>query len=111
MGIELVELPYFAIGPPTLIAIPGFDQVCVCELLETTYCVESRGNLVGDRLVVDNAVAMRRADALFVKALGIQGKALCFVTNPLGSTKLKLDERFGLFSTADLRYRGFPAEC
>src|SRR5712691_6154259 len=71
----MVQLLYFAIGPPALIAIPGFDQIRVCELLETTCCVESRGDLVGDRLIIDKAVAVRRADGLFVQVLGLEHAA------------------------------------
>ena len=62
----MVQLRHFAVGSPTLIAIPGFEQIRVCELLEATCCVESRGELVGDRLIVDKAVVVRRADGLFV---------------------------------------------
>ena len=62
----MVQLRYFAIGPPALIAIPCFEQIRVRELLETTCGVESRGELVGDRLIIDKAVAARRADGLFV---------------------------------------------
>src|SRR5262249_7994665 len=65
----------FSIGSPALIAIPGFEQIRVCELLETTCCVESRGELVGDRLIIDKAVAMRRADGLFVQLLGLDHAA------------------------------------
>src|SRR6266851_2495552 len=68
----MVQLRYFAIGPPKLIAIPGFEQIRVCELLETTCRVEPRGELVGDRLIVYEAVAVRRADGLFVKLLGVE---------------------------------------
>ena len=42
------------------------------DLLETARRVEARGELVGERLVVDKAVCARRADGLFVKALGVE---------------------------------------
>src|SRR5262245_41121492 len=71
----MVQLGDLAIGPPTLIAIPGFEQVRVRELLETTHCVESRRDLVGDRLIVDKAVAVRRADGPFVELLGLEQAA------------------------------------
>src|SRR5580658_7096004 len=68
----MVQLRYFAISPPTLIAIPGFEQVCVCELLETTCRVESRGNFVGNRFIMNKTVCMRRADRLFIEGFGIE---------------------------------------
>src|SRR5436305_717128 len=71
----MVQLRYFAVGPPALIAIPGFEQVCVREFLETTRCVESRGELVGYCLIMDKAVAVRRADGLLVKLLGLEHAA------------------------------------
>src|SRR5580698_3461436 len=71
MGIQMVQLGYFAISPPTMIAIPSFEQVRVRELLETTCCVESRGNLVGNRFIVNKTVCVRRADRLFIEGFGI----------------------------------------
>ena len=55
----MVELRHFAIGPPALIAIPGFEQRRIRKLLETTCCVEPGGELVSDRLIVNKAVAVR----------------------------------------------------
>src|SRR5262249_21670724 len=72
VGIKLVKLPYFAGSPPTEIAIPGFDQIRIREFLEAAGCVESRGELVRDRFIVDKAVAVRRADGLFVQLLGVE---------------------------------------
>src|SRR5215475_1476754 len=71
----MVQLRYFAISPPALIAIPGFEQIGVCELLETTYCVEPRGDLVGERFIVDKAICVRRVDGLFVELLGLEHAA------------------------------------
>ena len=71
----MVQLRYFAISPPALIAVPGFEQIRVRELLETTCCVESRGKLVSDRLIMDKTVAVRRADGLFVELLGLENVA------------------------------------
>ena len=42
------------------------------DLLETACRVEARGELVGERLIVDKAVCARRADGLFVEVLGIE---------------------------------------
>ena len=41
------------------------------DLLETTCRVEARGEFVGERLIVDKAVCVCRADGLFVKVLGV----------------------------------------
>src|SRR6266576_6227530 len=71
----MVQLRYFAISPPTLVAIPGFVQIRICERLETTCCVEARGDLIGNRLIVDESIGVRRADGLFVKAFGVDQAA------------------------------------
>ena len=42
------------------------------DLLEAARRVEARGELVGERLVVDEAVGVGRADGLFVKMLGVE---------------------------------------
>src|SRR5215475_7497735 len=51
--IELLKLPYLAIGSPTKICLPCVPQIDVRELLETPPGVEAGGQLVGERLVVD----------------------------------------------------------
>src|SRR5580704_4953301 len=71
----MVQLRYFAISPPTLIAIPGFVQIRICKRLETTCCVESRGDFIGNSLMVDESIGVRRADGLFVKAFGFDHAA------------------------------------
>src|ERR1700674_3450943 len=74
--IQLVELPHLAIGSPTEIAVLGVPQIRMRDLLKTTRRVEARGQLVGEGLIVDKAVCARRADGLFVEALGIEFAAL-----------------------------------
>src|SRR5580704_14388587 len=71
----MIQLRYFAVSPPTLIAMPGFVQIRICERLETTCCVEARGDLIGNRLIVDESIGVRRADGLFVKAFGFDHAA------------------------------------
>ena len=46
------------------------------DLLETTCRVEACSDFIGERLVVDKAVCVCRADGLFVKMLGIELTAL-----------------------------------
>ena len=42
------------------------------DLVEATRRVESRGEFIGECLIVDKAVCMRRPDGLFVEMLGIE---------------------------------------
>src|SRR5712692_7940378 len=42
------------------------------DLLETACCVEAPGDLAGERLIMNKAVCVRRADRLFVQTLGIE---------------------------------------
>src|SRR5690349_17773817 len=46
------------------------------DRFKTTRRVEVRGQLVGERLIVDKAVCAGRAEGLFVEALGIEFAAL-----------------------------------
>src|ERR1700758_3459307 len=68
--MELVELPYLAIGAPAQIAVTGVSQVEMRDLLETARRIKARGKLVGDRLVVNKVVCAGRADGQFVELLG-----------------------------------------
>ena len=70
--IQLVELPHLAVGAPAQIAVAGVPQIHVRDLLEAARRVEARGEFVGERLVVNEAVGARRADGLFVEALGVE---------------------------------------
>jgi hypothetical protein len=46
MRIRLIEFPYLAIGAPTEIAVPAIPQLRKCDLLESTYRVEARGEFM-----------------------------------------------------------------
>src|SRR5262245_52161922 len=72
MGIQLLELLYFAISSPTEIAVSGFAQIRIREVVELSCRIKARGNLVGNRLVVDETVRVRGADSFFIEAHGIE---------------------------------------
>ena len=57
--MQLFELPNFAIGSPTGIAVPGFPQIRLRELAKTARSVEARRHLVGERLIVDEGISVR----------------------------------------------------
>src|SRR5258708_20932117 len=69
--VTFVQLLHLAEGAPTLVAIPGFAQVRVRELVEASCGLESGSNLVANRLIVDESVSLRGADGPFIKAFGI----------------------------------------
>ena len=71
LRIELIELPHLAIGSPAKIAAPGILQIRTSDLFEAARRVEPRGQFIGERLVVDEAVVAGRADSLLVQALGV----------------------------------------
>ena len=68
LRILLIELTHFAVGSPAQIAVPGFAQIRIRELFEPSCRIESCGNLVGDRLIVDEPVCVSGTDCLLVKA-------------------------------------------
>ncbi len=54
--IQLIELPHLAVGSPAQVAVAGVAQVELGELVEAARPVEGGRALIGDRLVVDEAV-------------------------------------------------------
>src|SRR5262249_46158131 len=76
MRVQMIQLRHLAVGAPTLIAIPCLEQVGISELVEAPGRIEPRGELVGDRFVVDEAVVVRGADGLFVELFSVEHAAL-----------------------------------
>src|SRR5262245_15355595 len=72
MGIQLLELLYFAISSPTEIAVAGFPQISIRDFVETTCHVKAGRNFVGDTLNVYETVLSCRADRPLVQAHGIE---------------------------------------
>src|ERR1700739_163267 len=73
--MQLIELPHLSIGSPSKIGLPCVSQVKMRDLPEAAHRVKARGQLVGERQVVDKAVVSRRADGLFIQLLGIEHAA------------------------------------
>ena len=70
--VELVELPNLPVGSPAQVAVAGVAQIQLRDLLETALGVESGGNLVGERLVVNKAIGAGGADGQLIESLGIE---------------------------------------
>src|ERR1700716_2394524 len=68
MRMKLFELPHLAIGSPTQIAVAGVLQIHAGNLLEAMRRVEAGSQFIGERLIVNKAVCVSRADGLFVEA-------------------------------------------
>src|SRR5262249_9388471 len=64
--VSAVELPDLAVGAPAKIRVARIAKTGVRDALQTAVGVEARGELVRERLVVDEAVALRRAKGLLV---------------------------------------------
>src|SRR5215510_3660421 len=58
------------------ITVPSFPQIRIRDFVETACRVEARGELVGERLIVDKSVSVGRADGLFIKVLSVEQAAL-----------------------------------
>src|SRR6266702_4580173 len=71
--MKLIELPHLAVGAPEQVAVPGLPQVEMPDLLELARCIETRGKLARECLVVDEAVRSCRSDRPLVQThrLGI----------------------------------------
>ena len=90
MRIQFVELPHLAVSSPAGIASAGVLQIQTCYLLESTRRIEARGELVGERLVVDEAIVASKANGVFIQTLGIELAA--FEAGDLGA-----DQRSAVF--------------
>ena len=76
LRIELLELANLSVGSPAQVAVPRVPQIGRRDLLETARRVEASRKLVGNRLVVYEAVFVRRADGLLIQLLSIQRRGL-----------------------------------
>ena len=65
-------MPDLGVGAPQRIASVCVAEVGIAVLLKATVQIEATGQLVGERLVLDEAVLPRRADGLLVETHGLQ---------------------------------------
>jgi hypothetical protein len=68
MRVALVELLDLAVRAPLEIAVPGVQQIDVGNLLDAPRGIEPRGQLMGQRLVLHEAVLPSRLNRLLVQA-------------------------------------------
>src|ERR1700690_3298537 len=69
--MELFELPDLSFRAPAKIAVPRVPQTSVGDRFDPALGVESRGNLMGDALVLNEAVCASGLNGLLVQAHGI----------------------------------------
>ena len=72
MRMKLFELPHLAERAPAQVTAPRLPQIRPGERIEAARRVEPRGHLMGQALVLHEAVLARRADGRFVETLGVQ---------------------------------------
>jgi hypothetical protein len=60
--VEFIQLPHLAIRSPTEIARSCIAQIHLSDFVKAAISVEARGELICDRLIVDEAVCARGAD-------------------------------------------------
>src|SRR5882762_2415706 len=80
--------------------MPGVSHVRMGDRFKTTRRVESRGQFVGERLIMGKAVGLGRADGLFVEAPGIE-----FTTFDPGD--LGADQRRAIFEILRTIFRPY----
>jgi hypothetical protein len=74
--VQLDELPHFAVGSPSLVAVPSFAEVEILECFEATRCIEPRGQLVRQSFVLDEALLARRPNGLLIQTAGLNFPAV-----------------------------------
>src|SRR4029077_10718815 len=74
--VLLVQLPHLAVGAPSRVTLPGTPQIKMRDVVEAARGIESRGQLVRQSFVLDEAVFMCRPDRLPVPLLGIDDAAV-----------------------------------
>src|SRR5580693_9488352 len=73
--VQPVEMFYFSVGSPASIALPRIPEIGVSECIEATSGVEARGDLIGERFIVDKAIRAGRTDRPFVQLNGIESSS------------------------------------
>src|SRR5262249_31893696 len=74
--MKLIELPHLSVGSPSQIAPPCVSQIKMRDLLKSTRRVKASSQLVGERLVVDEAVCACRRDGALIEVHGIERASL-----------------------------------
>ncbi len=69
-------MPDLSVGAPMAVAGPGIAQVGPRDFLQPARRVKLRREFVGDRLIVNEAVRVGRADRRFVEVFRIEHPAL-----------------------------------
>src|SRR3984893_6999965 len=87
MRMKLFELPHLAERAPAQVTAPRPPQIRVGDRNEAARRVEARGQLMGQALVLDEAVLACRAGRRFVEALGVQ--FALFQTRDLGANQCR----------------------
>ncbi len=72
MRVAFVELRHFAERAPAVVAVPRVAEIRVGDGLEAACRVEPRGHLVGEALILNEAVLARQQDGLLVVAHGLE---------------------------------------
>ena len=74
--VPLVQLPYLAISAPSRVTVSGTLQIKMRDVVEAPRRVESRGQLVRQSFVLDEALLARRPNGLLIQTFGLQFPAL-----------------------------------
>src|SRR5258708_30279445 len=72
LWILQIHLTNLAVGAPTKVAGPGIAQIRIGNRLKPSSSVESRGHLMGQALILNEAVLASRLYGLFVEAFRVQ---------------------------------------
>ena len=75
LRIELLELSNLCVRAPAAIAVAGIPQVGRRNFLEAARRVKASGPLVGDRLIVDKALGVRRTHGFLIEVLSVEHAA------------------------------------
>ena len=74
--VQSLELPYLTERPPAQIALPRIAQIRLRDPFHAACGVESRGRLMGDSFVLNEAVLACRSDGLLIQTHGFGAPTL-----------------------------------
>ena len=74
--VQLDELPHFAVGSPSLVAVPSSSKVEIRECVEATRRMEARGQLVRQSFILDEALLARCPNGLLIQTFGLEFPAV-----------------------------------
>ena len=110
--MKLLELPHLTVGSPTKVRVAGIAQIEMRDLLKATRRVETRGEFIGERLILHEGIVARSADCLLVETLSVKFPAFqaCNLRDNYSLLKKNGFEVIGVSPDTEKSHKKFEAK-